>query len=307
MKLPGIFDNLWVKLAAIILAVLLWFHVATDKVYQHQYKLPVTQIGIDENLVLTDPPPDSITVAVSATGKTLLRTDWKKKGLKLTADRTHVGRFKVDISTTNLSLVKADKVTLIDVIEPREVYFTSDRKATRELPVKSRLTVVPDEGYSIFNSDSVVPGSVSVSGPNRQVAAMEYVQTEKQVLENARNSFETKLALVSDDIYGLTFKPDSVSVFITVGPVRRKVFQGINVNLINSPRLRQFKLIPAMIDIQVAGQAEVVDSLAAGMISAIADYVLVDGGGYVPVQVVLPPSITLVNKSADSVKISEIR
>ena len=307
MRLPGLFDNLWVKLAALVLAVLLWFHVATDKVYQYQYTLPLTQIGIDENLVLTEAPPDSITVVVSATGKVLLRTDWKKRGLKLTADRTHVGRFKVDVSTVNLTLVKADKVTLVDVIGPREVYFTCDRKATRELPVKSRLTVVPDEGYSVYSSDSVIPGTVSVSGPNRQVGALEFIQTEAQVLEDARSSFSKKLGLVSGDVYGLTFKPDSVEVYITVGPVRRRVFPGIGINLINAPRLKQFKLTPALVDVQVAGQAEVVDSLTAGMISAIADYVLVDSGGYVPVQVVLPPSITLIDKSADSVKISEAR
>jgi len=73
MRLPGMFDNLWVKLAAVVLAVLLWFHVATEKVYQHQYALPLTQVDIDENLVLTEPYPDSITVLVSASGKVLLR------------------------------------------------------------------------------------------------------------------------------------------------------------------------------------------------------------------------------------------
>jgi len=307
MRLPGMFDNLWVKLAAVVLAVLLWFHVATEKVYQHQYALPLTQVDIDENLVLTEPYPDSITVLVSASGKVLLRTDWKKRGLRLVADRSHSGRFKVDVSSTNLSLVNADKVSLIDVISPREIYFICDRKADKELPVKSRLVVVPDEGYAVYDSDSLVPNVVSVSGSNRQIAAMEFVETEELVLDNARNSFSKKLALSSNDVYGITFDPDSVTVYVTIGPVRRKVFPGVEVSLINAPLLKKFDITPSVVEVQVSGQAESIDSLTAGKISVIADYILTDSGGYIPVQVVLPPTISLIGKSVDSVKISEIR
>jgi len=307
MNLPGVFDNLWVKLAAVVLAVLLWFHVATDKVYQHQYTLPLTQVDLDENLVLIEPPPDSVTVSVSASGKILLRTDWKRNGVKLIADRSHAGKFKVDVSTSNLSLARADKVALVEVIGPREMYFTCDRKATKELPVKSRLVVVPDEGYAVYSSDSVVPNIVSVSGPNRLINAKEFVETEELVLENTRNSFTKKLGLASNDVYGMSFDPDSVSIFVTVGPVRRKVFQDLKVTLINAPQLRQYKLTPAEIEIQVSGQAETIDNLSTGLISVIADYILTDSAGYIPIQVVLPPSISLIRKSDDSVKLTEVR
>jgi len=307
MSVSRMFDNLWVKLAAVVLAVLLWFHVATDKVYQHQYTIPLTQIDLDETLVLTEPPPDSVTVSVSARGKILLRTDWKKKGVRLVADHTRVGRFKVDISAANLSLVQADKVTLIDVIEPREMYFTCDRRTTRELPVKSRLVVVPDEGYAIYGSDSLEPGVVKVSGPNRRVGELSMVETQEMVLEYVRSSFSKKLGLTTGDIYGMSFEPDSVLVHVRVGPVRRKVIPDLKVGLINAPRLRQYQIEPPAVEIRVSGQADAIDSLSPDMISVIADFVLIDSAGSIPIQVVLPPTISLIQKSADSVKITMTR
>ena len=53
-------ENLWVKIAALILAVLLWFHVATDKTYQNKITLPLKQVEITGDLALTEPPPDSV-------------------------------------------------------------------------------------------------------------------------------------------------------------------------------------------------------------------------------------------------------
>jgi len=96
-------------------------------------------------------------------------------------------------------------------------------------------SVYPDQIVRL----ALVPNVVSVSGSNRQIAAMEFVETEELVLDNARNSFSKRLALSSNDVYGITFDPDSVTVYVTVGPVRRKVFPGVEVSLINAPLLKK--------------------------------------------------------------------
>jgi len=306
MKLMSrLFDNLWVKIAALILAILLWFHVATDKTYQQDIMLPLTQIQLGEDLVLVDPPPDSVEVMVSASGKMLLRTDWKKKGLRLIPAGTRVGRFKTELSTANLTLVKADKVALIDVLHPREIIFNADRKVTKEMPVRSRVVITPDEGYAVSINDSVVPGTIMVTGAKKQMESVTFIETQTINLKGVRNDFSKLVALAAPDIYGLTFEPDSVNVYVKVVPVKRRVFPGVAVRLINAPEHRQLAVTPGFVEVRVAGRAGAIDSLNADLISAIADYILADSSGMIPVQVMIPPTISVLYNSADSVRIVE--
>lgn len=300
-----LFENLWVKVAAIILAILLWFHVATDKVYQNEITIPLSQVDLAGDLVLLEPPPDSVTVTVSATGKTLLRTDWKKRGARLAVNLSRAGKFKTEMSTGNLSLVKAEKVELIDVIAPREVFFSCDWKGEKEVPVKSRVVVLPDEGYAVDDNDSLVPGVVRITGPRSLMATIDHVETVKANLENVRNNFTKKIAVASPDVYGMSIEPDSVVVFVGVVPIRRKVLSDVPIKLINSPPKRLFDVAPRSTELTVAGKADAIDSLTPNLVSAIADYVLADGNGVIPVQVIVPPAISLLHKSVDSVRIAE--
>ncbi|UCD95382.1 MAG: hypothetical protein JSU69_04865 [Candidatus Zixiibacteriota bacterium] len=302
-----LFDNLWVKIAALVLAILLWFHVATDKVYQNEITLPLKKIDLAEDLALIEPPPDSITVKVSATGKSLLRTDWKKRGLRLVVDRNRAGRFTTDVNNANLSLVKAEKVVLLDVISPREITFSCDWKSEKEVPVISRIAVLPDEGYAASENDSIVPNTVKISGPKRAILSLEQVETEEIVLEGVRNSFSRKVALLAGGAYGLKLEPDSVIAYINVSPVRRKIISDVTIMLINAPGNKVFDIVPKTIELRVAGKAGGIDSLSAERVSAIADYILADAAGVIPVQVILPPSISLLFKSVDSVRLIEQR
>jgi len=305
--MTGIFENLWVKLASVVLAILLWFHVATDKVYQHTLTMQLNQVDISGDLVLLEPPPDSIRVSVSARGKTLLRTDWKKRGLKLSVGRGFVGRFKVDLSTSNLSLNGTDNVELVDIIQPRDIYLTCDTKLEKDVPVRSMVVVMPDEGYAASENDSIVPSTVTVIGPKRYMNEIEYVATQKSVLEGVRNDFSKKVAIKYPDYYGISIKPDSVEAYIVVLPVKRRSFAEIPIHLVNAPPARELEINPTAVDIRVSGVVNLMDSLKIGQISAIADYFLANDSGWIPVNIVIPPSISLLQKSVDSVKVIEIK
>ena len=64
--------NMTLKALALALAVLLWVHVATDKSYEVEATLPVTDVSLGVGLALAEAPPDSITALITASGKDLL-------------------------------------------------------------------------------------------------------------------------------------------------------------------------------------------------------------------------------------------
>jgi len=301
--MPKLFENLWVKIAAILLAILLWFHVATEKAYQIEITLPLTQVEISDELVIAAPIPDSICVLVSASGKKLLRSDWKHSGLKLVVSGNRAVKIRTEISTANLSLVKADKIDLLDVILPREIILACERKMQTTVPVKSMLAVHPDEGYIVDENDSIVPASVTLMGPRNKTRDIKYIETIPKTIEGVRDNFSSRIALKRPDIFGLVIEPDIVVAYFNVTPVKRKVFNKIPIKLINIPHGSSYHISPNSVDLRISGKTETVDSISVELISAIADNMLANSNGVIPVQIAIPPSVSLLYKSVDSVRL----
>ena len=60
-----LFQNIWLKIIALGLGLLLWFHVATEKIYIYEITLPLKEIVLKDDFTLSNDPPESLTVTVS--------------------------------------------------------------------------------------------------------------------------------------------------------------------------------------------------------------------------------------------------
>lgn len=301
----GPFKNLGVKLAALLLATLLWFHVATEKTIQYNISLPIKQVDLSNDLVLTDPPGEEIEVLVSASGKRLLRSDWKKAGLKLTLSRTISGRFKADLNNTNISLIKSDGLELLEVIAPRELTLSSDRLMEAELPVKSNITITPDEGFVLSRVNTIIPKTVKVIGPRRYIMNLDSIETNEESYKGIRNDLKLNIPLVyPDETYGLTIAPDTVSFMVGVSPIKSREFENIAIDTVGFPDRGIVDWQPRRMNLRLGGESGLIDSVAVGDLRIVADFSRIDTLGNIPLKFNLPPRITLLKKDADTVRIT---
>ena len=303
--MPKLFENLWTKLAALLLAFLLWFHVATDKTFQYETNLKLAQIDLTDELALSEPAPDEFRVIVSARGKRLLRSDWKKAGLRLMIDRSRQGRVKINFDQNNLSLIKSDNIELINIISPRDVVLEFDKKIQKEVPLRSTVTIIPDQGFIVSKNDSLVPNQVTITGPRKLLNSVEFIETVPESVEGIRNNLSMRIPLVYPDIYGLEIFPDTVSYFVNVSPVKTRVFSDISIQLINLPSQPDSAVLiqPNNLEIRIGGIPFIIDSLQPDSFSAIVDYRQFDSLGYAPIEVTIPHSLLIISQSADSVKL----
>ncbi|SYZ74823.1 hypothetical protein TRIP_C90451 [Candidatus Zixiibacteriota bacterium] len=303
MRKPKIFENLWVKLASLILAGLLWFHVATNKVYQQDVLMPLKQVDLTGKLLLAEPPPESVMVRVTATGKKLLQSNWRTGGLKLLINRSQPGRFKTELNPSNFSLINGDKIEISEVLYPREYEFECDRKQEKRLPVRSRIVAVPDDGFAVSGPDSISPDIVTVSGPADQIKDLAYIDTKYEILKGARNDITMRIPIEKPNIYSMEIDPESVTVNVRLIPIKSKSFKGIPVRVKNAPSGRIVEVFPPKIDVRAGGLQKNIDSITSLKISAYADYNQANDRGMAPIEITLPPGISLVSRSADSVRI----
>ncbi len=301
------FSNLGVKLAAVLLATLLWFHVATDKVIQYKIRLPLNQIDLSEDLVLAEPPESEVDVMVSATGKRLLQTDWKKEGLKLTVSRNIAGRFKAELNLNTVSMVKSDGVDLAEILSPREITLNCDRLMEVEVPVKSNIKITTDDGFVLNRVNTIMPQKVTVSGPRRNVLAIDSIETRAESYPGIRNDLKLKVPLIYPDYYGIKIKPDTVNYFIGVAPIKSREFENVPVKVLNFPSDSLDMLKAPSVSLRIGGEAEYVDTIVEEDLIAVADYNHIDADGNIAIKITLPKQVKLLNQTPKTVNASALK
>ena len=296
--------NFWLKIVAFGLGFLVWIHVATNQTYNHEMTLPVTEISLDDGLALAEPPPDSVRVAVSATGKQLLRRKWRQQGLRIDADSYRAGQYTLSLTTENTSLAYPTiDVKLREITSPRSMRLDIDAEASSQVPVVPRLEAIADEGFAIGHTLSVEPATVAVIGPRTKLRMIDTIYTTPHRLISLRNPVTITLPVEPPSGYGFRVEPETVSVSIAVFPAKTRVFEGVPIQVFNSPAGARPRTEPALVRIELTGPPEDIDRLDPNALTLSVDFRGMTAGRRAAVKFDCPPAFRLRSLSADSVTI----
>lgn len=297
-------NNFWLKIIAFIMGLLLWIHVATEKTYNYELRLPVTEVMLKPGLALSKEPPDSILVAVAASGKQLLRRQWRQQGLRINASQFQAGRYSMTLSTANTFLAnQTDPVALDEVVSPVSVPLEIDVEATEDVAIEHAVETVPDDGFAIGRQIVVEPASAKLIGPRSLLSEITRIETESRQLEGLRSTVSVRLALISPPRYGFHIEPDSVTVTIPVVPVKTRVFSDLPVIILNAPPDTSVSADPNSLNVEITGPPDDIDLLNRNALSVSVDYRKRDDDGLAPVKVESPPKFSLRKASSDSVRL----
>lgn len=297
-------ENIWLKVIALVVGLLLWFHVVTEKVYHHQLQLPITEIVVGEELILADVPPDSMTVVISATGKQLLRKKWRDRGLKICATQLPTGRHAVNLTTANTSLSDAGHlVTLDEVVSPTSLTLNIDYKVERTVKVTSDINTIPDDGFAVSRISDPEPPEVTLIGARTQVRRFTTVRTEHKELTGLRNNLTLALPLAKPPGYGMVLEPDSVTVTIEIVAVKTRVFEDVPIVVYNAPPNKTVSTQPATLRIELTGPPEDIDALNRSALIASVDFRRIDASGMSSIKIDCPSHFKVKRSSAEAVRI----
>jgi YbbR domain-containing protein len=207
------------------------------------------------------------------------------------------------VSKENLSLVKSEKTELLEVVSPREIELVFDRRIEKRVPVISRLNIIPHEGFAAGADDSIAPANVTISGPADRISDLHHVETIEKTLDGIKDNITIRVPIKPPDIYGAVIHPDTVTVISRIIPVKMRTFSNLPIQLINTPSEPEYRIYPTQLEIKLAGSKEIIDNLNLSQVSVYADFRHLDKNGQIPIQTKVPPSISIISRSVDSVKI----
>jgi len=286
------------------MGLLLWFHVATEKVYNHQVSLPISQIILKENLSLAGDIPDTLEVMVEATGKQLLRKKWRSEGIRINATQFQAGRHNLNLSTQNTFLIGSGKLLgLAEIIFPTSLPISIDYLQEKTVPVMLDLIAEPDEGFAVDLISQPSPEEVRITGPRTSVQRLSSIKTEQKKLTGLRNGVTLSLPVIKPSGKHISVFPDSVEITVEVVPTKTRRFESVPVIVYSAPAGQIIGTNPPFVVIELTGSPTEIDRMDFNAISASVEYQPSSAGEKLPVKVDFPSRFKLKLSSPDSVLI----
>jgi len=283
------------KIGSLTVALLLWFHIATEKdTYERIFEIPLQVVGIAEGYVIADEIPETCAVRFRGNGKRLLTLPWRDLSLQVDASDIR-SRGLLPLGVENVVYPDALDLEVLAVLSPQQLLLNLDRLEQVRLPVVTPIEIELAPGYTLVGEVAAVPDSVTLIGPARDLAALTSVQTDTVWIRRAKESVDEEASILIPQIYNLSIFPTTVRVIHDVQKLGERLFEDVQITFIGTSRPERYLAEPRSAAVTVQGGTRLIEALVKDDIRLVLDMrqIQPDGLTLVEPRVELPPGITL--------------
>jgi YbbR domain-containing protein len=298
-----ILENFGFKIVAVVMALLLWFHVATEKVYEYTKSFPVKILNIPEELILYQEVPEEVQVKIQGKGKELLKLLlMEQKNLQIDIGDFRVGENDYSFKPEEIPIPEGLDLRAEEILSPKSIKISLDRLIEKKVPIRSQITILPEEGHLLIGEVDLDSHEVAISGPRRAVRKIKSIQTEKEMLEGVTEPISDQVGLTLPEGYNLKLSFNEVNFSADVQKAIGKEIPSVPVETVNLPEGRKVKVQPDSIKVVIFGGENVVNQLTKDQIEVTIDCATVKRNKETKLQpfVKLPPIVTLIRTEPDS-------
>jgi YbbR domain-containing protein len=218
-----------IKLAALILATVLWAAVAA--VEPTEELVPVRLlVEPPPGRTLTDPPPEVLALYQGSPRQLIKLFASPPVVRKIVPDTVSASEWVLELSTQDLVTTEVSGVQAQD-IQPRVIRLRLGDMATRRVPVVARVELEPDSGFAIVGDAMVDPDSVTITGPREPVGRISRVFTSRMRMTGLTESISVPVALDTTPLGIVRTEQSQVTVSAQVSRITERVLMGIPVTV----------------------------------------------------------------------------
>lgn len=293
-------NNLALKIFALIIAIVLWGYVMSE--VNPDESLPIKNVNVSFNnldvlerkgLVLMN--PKEATVSVRVVGKKFDMTKFETKSIKASVDLSGYSEGQVRVPV-NAYLEEFSNVR-IDKVEPSDILFTFDRLITKSKSVTVKTTGELGSDY-VFGDITTKSESIMLKGPRTWVNEVSEIIAEVKVDGRTEDVNSTvAIKLVDDqgnDVLGVTAEPSVIDVHIPIFRTKTVPIE-LQTEIPDNYEITNISINPNKITLK--GDKDIVN-LTSVQTKPI-DIELLMNNESVPVELELPPNVSLVNPNQE--------
>ncbi len=302
-----LFQNVWFKLVAIVMALFLWFHVATDKMYEHTERFPLEVFNFPEGLILAEKLSEQVDVTIRGKGKELLKLLLaEKKSLKIDAQEFKRGETKYVIKPEQIPIPEGLELRVTNILPPKNLKISLDFPTEKKVKVQPHIKILSAEGFEQVGEVHYNPKEVVISGPRMWVRGLKVIHTQETVIENAQEPVSDQVDLVLPEGYNLSLSSKRIDFSVNIERIVEREIFNLPVGLVNIPQREEIILEPDSINVTISGAESVVNQMSPDKIKVTVNCAKTKEKETVklPVLVKLPAKVELKKIEPDSIEVS---
>lgn len=183
-----LFENLGLKLAALLLALIVYLNVYTERPADMIVSFPLELEGLADSLAIAGPVPAVLQAELRGTGKQLLRLRLTEPPVKVSLVGVQPGRFTRSLKVEDLPIIPGEGIEVERLVGPSTLQVQIDRRRVRHLPVAARVEGFPAQGYIWTGEVIAQPAVLEVSGPEHALAGLDSVRLRPIVIAGKRDT-----------------------------------------------------------------------------------------------------------------------
>ena len=190
--------NLGLKLAALVLACVVWFIVSgprREQTRQRMVTASLSLVGLPPGLVITTDVRSSVAVRVK--GRISELRSLASQSLEASADLSLIskpGDIVITLRPQNINV--PENIEVVDIV-PNKVRFSIEKLGQRTVPIRPFLVGAPPDGYLVGQAVAS-PERALIAGPMSQIMKLSEVATERIIMTGRTATFVQNVPVVSD-------------------------------------------------------------------------------------------------------------
>ncbi len=307
-----VLQNFWIKLLAILMAFLLWFHVATEKEHEVDVRYRLIYESLADSLILATPPPDNIVVRCRGTGKNLLTLLFKERVWPINLTDSTPGPAWIELFAHNTPRLNIANVQFLFIAGLSSFQLDIDRLQRKTVPVVSTSTYEPRQGYLRVGPEVLSPDSAVVTGPSRVVKDIARVQARPRTFSDLTGPVDAKIKLAPFTMFNVTLNTDECRLFADVQQYGEKTIPGVPVQLPRRGR-NMLSAEPRTVTVKIGGGVRVLGAADTTLVTVFPDSAALDALTFdsrprpVGLFVDIPPEFNLIDIQPDTVHVRRQR
>lgn len=263
------FSNPGLKLLGLFLAVLLWFHVATNKDYEIDVSYAFDYVNLPDSLIIAAQPPEWTTVRQQGSGKLLIRMLWQNRTWSVDLSNAHVGTNTIQLSRFDVPLFGLEGIQVVDLGQYDSLPLVIDSLGMKWVPIVSDLVWEVAPGYVRMGGEQWEPDSASLEGPTKTLRRISEVRSAPVEIRNQSEPVDREVDLVAPGNYAVRMTPLRVRLQQDIEPFIQQEFTNLNVVVATHSTRDTSTVVPPTVSVEVGGPQSAMHQLIPDSISVV--------------------------------------
>ena len=258
-----------IPFGSLILALLLWLFVVSEKEYDLILDLPIEARNLSSQMAHKEEVPSYASIKIRGTGRNLFKSILLKNyaGFKLVLDLEGISE-EYEFNLNDYFEKYPRKVVLplnynlsfVEVIYPNRIKISLDEYQVKKVPIIPNLHILPSPGYILVGDIKVEPEIIEVAGPKEEIAFVNHVETLEDTISNISTPFYGKIKVFSDQSL-IEYKPNHVHISLDIQQISEKIIADIPVIINNVPKKIRVFPSPQTVSLTVIGGVQRIASI----------------------------------------------